>query len=98
MLKNINHRWFNRLPKDKQREINNLFQQYKKAHQYKVCVAQITTDGVKRVEMMPLQIIDETDCIKIKLEPMTVEEMKKYQEHKRKRNERVFKKFERWER
>ena len=98
MVRNVNHKWFNRLSKEKQLEINKLFQQYKIAHQHKVCVAEVTTDGIKQVEIIPLQIIDETDYITIKLEPMTAEEMKIYQEHKRKRNERVFKKFEGWER
>ena len=30
ILRNINHRWFNRLPKEKQAEINELFREYKK--------------------------------------------------------------------
>ena len=97
MLRNINHRWFNRLSKERQREINELFQQYKKNFKFKACVAEVTTEGIKQVKAIPLEL-DETDYITIKLEPMTEKEMIIYQEHKRKRNERVFKKFEGWER
>lgn len=33
ILRNINHRWFNRLSKEKQAEINRLFQVYKKNYE-----------------------------------------------------------------
>ena len=33
ILRNINHRWFNRLPKEKQAEINRLFQAYKRNYE-----------------------------------------------------------------
>ena len=33
ILRNINHRWFNRLSKEKQAEINRLFQAYKRNYE-----------------------------------------------------------------
>lgn len=71
-----------------------MFQQYKKS--FKLGIATITTEGIKEVQQIELPVIEE-DYIEIELEPMTEEDLKKYEEHKRKRNERVFKKFEGFE-
>ena len=43
LLRNINHQWFNRLPKDQQAQINKLFQEYKKLHS-KECEVIFTDD------------------------------------------------------
>jgi hypothetical protein len=71
-----------------------MFQQYKKG--FKLGIATITTEGIKQVQQIELPAIEE-DCIEIELEPMTEEDLKRYEEHKRKRNEIVFKKFEGFE-
>ena len=72
-----------------------MFQDYKII--FKLNVAEITTEGINQVQEIELPLIEE-DCIEIDLEPMTEEDLIKYEEHKRKRNERVFRKFEEFER
>lgn len=86
----MNHIWLNRQSKERQAEINNMFQEYKKG--FKLGIATITTEGISEVQEIELPEIE--DYIEIPLEPMTEEDLKKYEEYKRKRNERVFKKFE----
>ena len=58
----------------------------------KIRVAELTTEEIIPVAEIELPEIEE-DCIEIDLEPMTEEDLKKYEEHKRKRNERVYDKF-----
>lgn len=72
-----------------------MFQDYK--IRFKLNVAEITTEGINQVQEIELPPIEE-DCIEIDLEPMTEEDLMKYEEHKQKRNERVFRKFEEFER
>ena len=91
ILRNMNHQWFNRLSKDRQREINEMFQEYKRT--FRLSAATVTTEGIKNVQQIELPVLDENNCIEIKLEPMTKEEQEKYEEYKRKRNEKVFNKF-----
>ena len=91
LLRNMNHQWFNRLSKERQAEINAMFQAYKK--NFRLGVSIITTEGIKQAQVIELPEITE-ECIEIPLEPMTEEELRLYEEHKRKRNERVFRKFE----
>lgn len=94
-MRNINHQWFNRQSKERQAEINAMFQEYKR--KFKLGVAELTTEGIKQVQEIELPDIEE-DCIEIELEPMTEEDLRKYEEYKRKRNESVFRKFEEFER
>ena len=94
-MRNINHIWFNRQSKERQAEINAMFQEYKR--KFKLGVAELTTEGIKQVQEIELPKIEE-DYIEIDLEPMTEENLIKYEEYKRKRNERVFRKFEGFER
>ena len=94
-MRNINHIWFNRQSKERQAEINKIFQEYKR--NFKLGVAELTTEGIKQVQEIELPDMEE-DCIEIELEPMTEEDLKKYEEYKRKRNERVFRKFGNFER
>ena len=94
ILRNINHQWFNRQSKERQAEINQLFQEYKR--RFSLGVAELTTEGIKQAQEIELPEIEE-DCIEIDLEPMTEEDLRKYEEYKRKRNERVFRKFEGFE-
>ena len=81
--------WFNKQSKEEQARLNQAFQDYKRS--FDIGVAVITTKGVKQVQKIE---IPEKEYFEIPLEPMTEEELKIYEEHKRKRNERVFKKFE----
>lgn len=87
-----NHEWFNQQSKEDQARMNDMFQKYK------LGIVQFTPEKVIETVVVELPPVDIEDCIEIPLEPMTEEELKIYQEHKRKRNERVFKKFERYER
>lgn len=87
-----NHEWFNQQSKEDQAKMNAMFQQYK------LGVVHFTPEKVKEAVVIELPSIDIEDCIEIPLEPMTEEELKIYEEHKRKRNERVFRKFEGYER
>lgn len=82
-----NHIWFNQQSKDEQKRMNDMFQQYK------LGIIEFTTEKVKQAVEISLPVIEE-DYIEIPVEPMTEEELKIYEEHKRKRNERVFRKFE----
>lgn len=87
LLSAENHEWFNQQSKEEQRRMNDMFQQYK------LGVVEFTTEKVKQVVEIQLPEIEE-EYIEIPLEPMTEEELKIYEEHKKKRNERVFRKFE----
>lgn len=87
-----NHEWFNQQSKEEQARMNAEFQKYK------LGIVQFTTEKVIEAVTVELPPVDIEECIEIPLEPMTEEELRIYQEHKKKRNERVFKKFERYER
>lgn len=50
ILRNINHRWFNRLSKEKQAEINRLFQAYKK--NYKKCNIELVDELETGVQIL----------------------------------------------
>lgn len=91
LLSAENHIWFNQQSKEEQRRMNDMFQQYK------LGVVEFTTEKVKQAIEISLPVIKE-DYIEIPVEPMTEEEVRIYEEHKRKRNERVFRKFEGFER
>lgn len=95
ILRNINHIWFNNLPKDKQHELNELFQRYKRQFSFNIAAAEITTEGIKNTCLVKLE--EPEEFITIPAYDITDKDMEKYQEYKRKRNERVFKKFERKE-
>ena len=86
-----NHEWFNKQSKEEQRRMNDMFQQYK------LGIVEFTTEKVKQAVEISLPVIEE-DYIEIPVEPMTEEELRIYEEHKRKRNERVFRKFGDFER
>ena len=86
-----NHEWFNKQSKEKQKRMNDMFQQYK------LGILEFTTEKVKQAVEISLPVIEE-DYIEIPVEPMTEEELRIYEEHKRKRNERVFRKFGDFER
>lgn len=66
-----------------------MFQQYKKG--FSLGIAELTTEGVKQVQVIELP--DTEEYIEIPLEPMTEEELRIYEEHKRKIRERTYKRF-----
>ncbi|MBQ8044082.1 MAG: hypothetical protein IJ272_08065 [Clostridia bacterium] len=94
ILRNLNHQWLNRQSKERQAEMNEMFQEYKRTYNgtRKIRIANLTTEAITPVAEIELPEIEE-DCIEIDLEPMTEEELRKYEEYKRKRNEKVFDKF-----
>lgn len=83
------HDWLEALS-DKEREIvNNELREYKLSFN----VAELTTKGIQQAEKI---IIEEPqEFIEIPLEDNDYQDLE-YLEHKRKRNERVFKKFKDW--
>lgn len=88
----MNHQWFNRLSKERQAEINKMFQEYKRAYNgtRKIRIAQITTESIKPIAEIELPEIEE-DYIEIPVYDFTEKE---YLEYKKKRNERAYKRFE----
>lgn len=88
------HDWLEQLPQEEKEKVNDELREYKR--KFKLGVVELTTEGIKQVQEIELPEIE--DCIEIDLEPMTEEELRIYEEHKRKRNERVFRKFEETER
>jgi hypothetical protein len=91
----VAHQYMHSLPREQEEIINDMLREWK--HDFKLGVVELTTEGIKQAQVIePPEAVEE--CIEIPLEPMTEEELKKYEEHKRKRNERVFKKFENYER
>lgn len=89
-----NHMWFNKQSPRKQKAMNEKFQKYKKCKvtfednitpSFQVNVTQITPTEREVIIEPPINVY----------EGMTQEEIQLYKEHKRKRNERVLKKFER---
>lgn len=95
VLRNINHQWFNRLSKERQAEINQLFREYKKNFpKIQIVAAEITTQGIQQSKVIEFE--EPEEVITIPAYDITPEERAIYEEHKRKRNERVFKKFEKF--
>lgn len=91
ILRNMNHQWFNRQSKERQAEMNEMFQEYKrKFPRFSIVAAQLTTEGVKKTEIIEFE---ETETIEIPLYDITPEDQKKYEEYKKKRNQKVFEKF-----
>jgi len=97
LLSAENHEWFNKQSKEKQRELNNAFQEYK--HRVDIhCATLVLKD--KDIEIEPLQETEETIELPseiergyIELEPMTPEEQAKYEEYKKKKIAEKYKKF-----
>lgn len=66
ILRNINHQWFNRLSKEKQKEINNLFQEYKaKIDKERIILTAtaLSTKEISKPIKIELDINDNTDCL-----------------------------------
>lgn len=82
MLSVDNHNWFNKQSREEQERLNKIFQDYK------LGVIELTSEGIKQAEVIQLSI---DDYIEIPAYDFTEKE---YLEYKRKRNERVYRKFE----
>lgn len=89
------HDWLEQLPQEEKEKVNNELREYKK--NFKLGIVEFTTEKVKQAVEISLPVIEE-EYIEIPVEPMTEEELKIYEEHKKKRNERVFRKFGDFER
>ena len=72
--------------------MNDMFQEYKRKIDYGIAVAQLTTQGIKQAEVIEVEPTEEV--IEIPVYETTLEEQKAFEEYKRQRNQRVFKKFE----
>lgn len=96
ILRNINHQWFNRQSKERQTEMNKMFQEYKRNfNKINIATAQLTTQGMQKTEIISFEESDSLDdFITIPLEPMTEEDIKKYEEYKKKRYEKIKNKFQ----
>lgn len=96
ILRNINHQWFNRQSKERQTEMNKMFQEYKRNfNKINIAAAQLTTQGMQKTEIISFEESDSLDdFITIPLEPMTEEDIKKYEEYKKKRYEKIKNKFQ----
>lgn len=98
LLRSINHIWFNRLPKEKQEEINKLFQQYKKQHgkqsqiNFRIACAELNSQGIQQPQLLSFKANLEEPIV-IPAFDMSKEEWEEYKAHKQKRNEKVFEKF-----
>ena len=91
LLSAENHEWFNRQSKEKQRQMNDMFQEYKRKIDYVIAVAQLTTQGIKQAEAIEVEPTEEV--IEIPVYETTLEEQKAFEEYKRKRNQKVLNKF-----
>ena len=91
LLSAENHEWFNRQSKEKQRQMNDMFQEYKRKIDYGIAVAQLTTQGIKQAEAIEVEPTEEV--IEIPVYETTLEEQKAFEEYKRKRNQKVLNKF-----
>jgi hypothetical protein len=72
--------------------MNDMFQEYKRKIDYGIAVAQLTTQGIKQAEVIEVEPPEEV--IEIPVYETTPEEQKAFEEYKRQRNQRIFKKFE----
>ena len=84
----VAHQYMHSLPRDQEEIINNMLRQWKS--DFDIGVIEVTTEGIKQAQVIELPEIEE-DCIEIPVYDFTEKE---YLEHKKKRNERVYKKFE----
>ena len=100
LLSAENHAWFNKQNKGAQAQMNKAFQEYKaQADKIRIGAVAFSTRGVERAQAIEISTFDNPeDYIVIPVEPMTPEEQAIYEAHKRARNERVFKKFEEYDR
>lgn len=86
-----NHQWFNKQPPEVQDELNKKFQEYKK------CSVVFSDDFTSDIEIKVVKITPTEQNVDIEpvniYENMTKEEIEIYKQHKKERNDKVFKKF-----
>lgn len=75
-----NHAWFNKQSREKQREMNNKFQEYKA--NFLIGIAEITTEGIQQAEVYEPEPIEEV--ITIPAYDFTEEEYQEFLQRKRK--------------
>lgn len=98
LLRNINHQWFNTLSKERQAEINSLFQAYKREFLTKpiIQVTALTTEEIQKPMIIDLNKSTELeeerneDYLIIPAQDFTPEDYLKY---KQERNARISEKF-----
>ena len=98
LLSEENHQWFNKQSKENQDKMNQAFQDYKSSFKFYSATIRVTDKGLETQVLQPEEDIDielpeELKAEVIELEPMTPEELDYYKEFKRKRNEAVYKRF-----
>ena len=89
LLRNENHMWFHKQPKDKQAKMNQAFQDYK------LRFAKIEVKDNK-LEVEPIEMPECEEYIEIPvmgMEEITLEEYIEYKKHKEERNRKVYKKM-----
>lgn len=91
LVNGLAHIYMHSLPREQEEVINDMLRDYKKG--IKVNIARVTTEEITPVQAVELPEIDEEDYIEIEVEPMTPEELEKYEAYKKARNERVKEKF-----
>ena len=84
------HDWLEQLPQEEKEKVNNELREYKK--NLKLGIVEFTTEKVKQAVEISFPVIEE-DYIEIPVEPITEEELTKYEEYKKKRNEKIYRKF-----
>lgn len=78
-----NHAWFNKQSREKQREMNNKFQEYKA--NFVIGAAEITTEGIQQAEVYRTeQISEQKEVITIPAYDFTEEQYQEFLQRKRK--------------
>ena len=89
-----NHMWFNQQSKQKQKELNEAFQEYKlQFASLKFKEKGIEVEKLQQDDEVGIELPEELERGYIELEDMTLEDLREYNELKRKRNERTLKKM-----
>lgn len=94
LLSEENHIWFNNQPKIVQDKLNDIFQTYKHLEDLRIELAELTTNGVEQVKEYKIEEPKANECISISVYENTPEDIIKYREYKKQRNQRILKKFE----
>ena len=91
IVNSLAHQYLHSLPRDQEEVINDMLRDYKKG--IKINIVRLTTESTTPVATIELPEVIEDDCIEIPVEPMSEEELEKYEAYKKARNERVKEKF-----
>lgn len=92
IVNSLAHQYMHSLPRDQEEIINNMLRDYKKG--LIIDTAIVTTKEIKPMIQITFDdLFKRQEYIEIEVEPMTPEELEKYEAYKRARNERVKEKF-----